>query len=154
MKKWKEELKLRNGWGDKRADNIVDLYHVVGNDTFYTGSHFGRALIQDGHLRNSRLNKTTLFQANLRNAMMRGVHVHGAQLKEAMAEKCNLSIASFGRTARRRIFWAGHHWAKLGDDDDAAKFKTSFTPSPPKRGHQAQIGRSGLQEVDHLILFG
>ena len=138
LKKWKEELKLRNGWGDKRADNVVDLYHVVGNDTFYTGSSLGRALIQDGHLRNSRLNKTELFGASLRNAMMRGVHVHDAQLKEAMAEKCNLvnSELKGADCEKADLQGADITGAKLGDDKEAANFKNaSFAPHhlPPKR---------------------
>ena len=138
LKKWKEELKLKNTWSEERAGNIVDLYHVVGNDTFYTGSSLERALIQDGHLRNSRLIKTELFQANLRNAMMRGVHVHGAQLKEAMAEKCNLITTELKGADLEKADLQGADitGAKLGDDDNAAKFKNaSFAPHhlPPKR---------------------
>ena len=82
ISKWRDELMKRNGWSDAWRNRtappppppreVVDLYQVVGNDAFYSGSKISRALMVGGNFRKSQFNKTVLIQANLGNAMMRG----------------------------------------------------------------------------------
>ena len=119
IKKWRDDL--MKGWSvEAKQSNpiqVVDLYQVVGNDAFYSGSKISRALMVGGNFRKSQFNKTVLIQANLGNAMMRGVKMRDANIEQSDAAKCKFEEADLSGTSFKmaKLRGATFEQAQLGN---------------------------------------
>ena len=109
----------------EESDPGFDLYQVVGNDAFYSGSRISRALMVGGNFRKSQFNKTVLIQANLGNAMMRGVKMRDANIEQSDAAKCKFEEADLSGTSFKMAKLRGATFeAQLGNatEFDGADF--------------------------------
>ena len=155
ISKWRNDLKFRNGWKDARE--VVDLYQVVGNDAFYSGSKISRALMMGGNFRKSQFNQTVLFQANLGNAMMRGVKMRDADIEQSDAARCKFENADLSGTSFKmaKLRGATFEQAQLGNATvfDGADFGPFKLPSKrqTKLSTKTMLMRLGMQTAAATI---